>query len=64
MGKEVRYCSAGRQALSLQIALTNGERLENSLGSLTFQQISTEVVVCGVTDRIAGASSGAGEVRK
>lgn len=28
---------------------------------LTCQRISTEVVVCGVTERILGASSGAGE---
>lgn len=27
---------------------------------LTCQRISTEVVVCGVTERILGASSGAG----
>lgn len=28
---------------------------------LTCQRISTEVVVCGVTERILGASSGAGD---
>lgn len=31
---------------------------------LTCQQIRTEVVVCGVTERIEGASSGAGERSK
>lgn len=31
---------------------------------LTFQRISTDVVVCGVTERIVGASSGAEVVKK
>lgn len=31
---------------------------------LTCQRISTDVVVCGVTERILGASSGAGAIKK
>lgn len=31
----------------------------NKSSPLTFQRISTDVVVCGVTERILGASSGA-----
>lgn len=34
------------------------------LDSLTCQRISTDVVVCGVTERIAGASSGADKKEK
>lgn len=48
------YC----QGLSLEVSYTPP--------TLTCQRISTDVVVCGVTDRIVGASSGAAatEVRK